>query len=200
MARPQAADYEDRRAAIVEKAAKLYAERGFLGASISDLAKACKTSKSLIYHYYASKEDILFEVMHSHVAVLKETAEAIVAQRVSPQEKLRAITREFMKHYVGAAARQKVLLNELAHLPANRRAVIIGIQDDLIDNIQALLVDIRPELSRTVLKLPAAMLYFGMINWTHTWMDPGGAAKPPMIAELAANIFLDGLLTADIPR
>ena len=49
MARPQAADYDDRRAAIVEQAARLYAERGFLGASLSDLAKACKTSKSLIY-------------------------------------------------------------------------------------------------------------------------------------------------------
>src|ERR1700744_5485493 len=113
MARPQAADYEDRRAAIVEKAAKLYAERGFLGASISDLARACKTSKSLIYHYYASKEDILFDVMHSHVAILKETAEALTARPIPPAEKLRAITREFMEHYVGAASRQKVLLNEL---------------------------------------------------------------------------------------
>ena len=68
MARTQAADYGVRREAIVEKAARLYAERGFLGASISDLAKVCRISKSLIYHYYPSKEDILFDVMHSHVA------------------------------------------------------------------------------------------------------------------------------------
>lgn len=200
MARPQAADYEDRRAAIVDKAARLYAERGFLGASLSDLAKACKTSKSLIYHYYASKEDILFDVMHSHVADLKAAADAVMARPVSPVEKLRAITREFMKHYVGAAARQKVLLNELVHLPANRRAIIVDIQDELIGDIQTLLGDIRPDLSRTTLKLPAAMLYFGMINWTHTWMDPAGPAKPPVIADLAANLFLDGLLEAKIPR
>ena len=70
MARTQAADFAARRAAIVEKAAALYAERGFLGASIADLAKACRTSKSLIYHYYPSKEDILFDVMHSHVRSL----------------------------------------------------------------------------------------------------------------------------------
>jgi AcrR family transcriptional regulator len=200
MARPQAADYENRRAAIVEKAAKLYAERGFLGASISDLAKACKMSKSLIYHYYTSKEDILFEVMLSHVAVLRQTAEAVMARPISPAEKLRAITREFMKHYVGAAARQKVLLNELGHLPAERHAIIVGIQHELIDTIQTVLSDIRPELSKTVLKLPAAMLYFGMINWTHTWMDPSGPARPPVIADLAANLFLDGLLKAEIPR
>jgi AcrR family transcriptional regulator len=200
MARPQAADYENRRAAIEEKAAKLYAERGFLGASISDLAEACKTSKSLIYHYYASKEDILFEVMHSHVAVLKETADGIVARPISPVEKLRMITREFMTHYVGAAARQKVLLNELGQLPAERRATIVGIQHELIDMIQAVLSGMRPELSKSALKLPAAMLYFGMINWTHTWMDPSGPVRPPVIADLAANVFLDGLLKAEIPR
>jgi len=64
MARTQAADFEQRREKIVERAAQLFAERGFLGASIADLAKACKTSKSLIYHYYSSKEEILFDVMH----------------------------------------------------------------------------------------------------------------------------------------
>jgi AcrR family transcriptional regulator len=201
MARTQAADYEERRDRIVEKAAKLYAERGFLGASISDLAKTCKTSKSLIYHYYPSKEDILFDVMHSHVAALLQTAEAIVAQPLAPREKLRAINREFMKHYVGAAARQKVLLNELGHLPKKRRAVIIGIKHKLIDMIQDILTEMRPELGgRSTLKRPAAMLYFGMINWTHTWMDPSGAAKPAKIAELAANLFLDGILGAEIPR
>ena len=50
MARTQAPDYEERRIAIVDKAAELFARRGFTGASLSDLAAACQTSKSLIYH------------------------------------------------------------------------------------------------------------------------------------------------------
>lgn len=48
--------------------------------------------------------------------------------------------------------------------------------------------------------LPAAMLFFGMINWTHTWMNPKGRAKSSEIAELAANIFLDGLEGAGLPK
>jgi hypothetical protein len=43
------------------------------------------------------------------------------------------------------------------------------------------------------------MLYFGMINWTHTWLDSEGRAKPAKIAELAANVFLEGLMKAEIP-
>ena len=97
MARTQAPDYEDRRQAIIEHAAKLYSERGFLGASVSDLADACATSKSLIYHYFPSKEDILFEVMQSHIASLVEAMEQVAETDLPPQEKLTALTREFMR-------------------------------------------------------------------------------------------------------
>ncbi len=201
MARTQAADYGVRREAIVEKAARLYAERGFLGASISDLAKVCRISKSLIYHYYPSKEDILFDVMHSHVRALLDAAEAITARGLAPAETLRAITTEFMKHYAGAAARQKVLLNELNHLPKQRRAIIVDIQHRLIGIVRDILTELRPELrTKPALGLPAAMLYFGMINWTHTWMDPAGAVKPVRVAELSADIFLDGFIEAALAR
>ncbi len=200
MARKQAANYEKRRNAVVEKAAKLFAERGFLGASIADLALACRTSKSLIYHYYPSKEDILFDVMHSHVRALLDAAEAVTAEPVDGREKLQRLTREFMKLYVGASARQKVLLNELDRLPGRRRALIVAIQRRLVDTVETVLKEIRPDLAhRAALEWPAAMLYFGMINWTLTWMQAGGPAKPAQIAGLAANIYLDGIEGAKIP-
>ena len=194
MARTQAPEFEERRERIVERAAALYAERGFLGASIADLAEICNTSKSLIYHYYASKEDILFEVMHSHVRALLDGAEAITAKREGPYDRLTDITRTFISLYVGAAARHKVLLNELKHLPPERRTIIIGIQRRLIEIVEDIIVEIQPSLAKpSPLARPAAMLYFGMINWTHTWMDPRGRATPEGIADLAIGIFLDGI-------
>jgi AcrR family transcriptional regulator len=200
MARTQAADYEERRAAIVEHAARLFAERGFLGASIADLAEACHNSKSLIYHYYASKEDILFDVMHSHVRALLDAAEEIAARQIPAAARLRALTLAFMELYVGAAPRQRVLLNDLQHLPKERRATIVGIQRRLIDIVQGLLGEIRPDLAaRAALRRPAAMLYFGMINWTHTWLDPEGRVRPVRIAELAASLFLEGIERTEIP-
>jgi AcrR family transcriptional regulator len=197
MARTRAADYSTRRAAIVERAARLYSQRGFQAASISDLAKLCRISKSLIYHYYSSKEDILFDIMHSHVASLLEAAEAIIAERLGPEEKLRLLTREFLRLYVGAAARQKILLNELDNLPKDRQSIIIGIQRRLIVLVQAVLREMRPDLMKnSQFALPTAMLYFGMINWTHTWMDASGAMKPGAIAELASDVFLQGFKRA----
>lgn len=201
MARTQAEDYEERRGEIVGKAARLFAERGFHGASIADLAQACGTSKSLLYHYYDSKEDILYDVMHSHVRALLDAAEQIAAERLAPAERLRAITQRFMQLYLGAADRQRVLLNELGHLRDSQRKTIVGIQRRLIEIIEGILTELRPALSgASALKRPAAMLYFGMINWMHTWLDPKGRAKPAKIAEMGANIFLDGLSAAGLPR
>jgi AcrR family transcriptional regulator len=188
VARTQAADFEERRLAIVEHAASLFAERGFLGASIADLAEACETSKSLIYHYYDSKEDILFDVMHSHVRALLDAAEKVAARQIAPPEKLRELTRAFVQLYVGAAARQRVLLNELQRL------------SKLIEIVEDVLAAMRPEIEASpAMKAPAAMLYFGMINWMHTWLDPQGPVKPARIAELAANVFLEGIGSGEFP-
>lgn len=192
MARTQAADFEERRAAIVEHAARLFADRGFLGASIADLADACDTSKSLIYHYYDSKEAILFDVMHSHVRALLDAAEEISARSLSPADKLRELTRAFVHLYVGAAARQRVLLNELEKLSKEQRTIVIGIQRRLIEIVEKLIGEVRSDLGSRM-RPPAAMLYFGMINWMHTWLDPDGPVQPSRIAQLAADIFLDGI-------
>jgi AcrR family transcriptional regulator len=198
VARTQAADFGERRAAIVEHAARLFAERGFLGASIADLAEACETSKSLIYHYYGSKEDILFDVMHSHVRALLDAAKEIAVQEIAPAEKLRELTLAFVRLYVGAAARQRVLLNELQRLSKAQRATVVGIQRRLIEIVEEILAALRPGLSAP-LKRPAAMLYFGMINWMHTWLDPEGPVSPARIAELAANLFLEGIGRGELP-
>jgi len=105
-----------------------------------------------------------------------------------------------MQLYLGAAYRQRVLLNELDNLPGERRKIVIGIQRHLIDIVEKIIGEIRPPLAgRHPLRTPAAMLYFGMINWMHTWLDPRGRARPARIAELAVNIFLDGLAKAEIP-
>lgn len=193
MARTQAADYDERRLKIVEAAAALFARRGFAGASIADLAQRCKVSKSLIYHYYASKEDILYDVMISHVRALEAASNAVIAAPAPAAEKLRRLARAFMALYVGAADRHKVLLNELDNLPKGRRSEIVSVQRGLIEAVRRLLIEVEPRLKRSKSGFAAAMLFFGMINWTHTWFDPGGAVSAEELADMAVDFALGGL-------
>lgn len=194
MARTQAADYDQRRKRIVDEAARLYARNGFLGATVSDLADACQISKSAIYHYYPSKEDILFDVMHSYIVSLDEAAMRITATGGTPEVQLRELAHAFMHLYVGAADRHKVLLNALKHLPKARAASIVALQRRLIATVEHALIEIEPRLAkRSGLSRPAAMLFFGMINWTHTWFDPRGAMSADALADMAVDLTLGGI-------
>lgn len=197
MARTQAADYDERKEAIVDTAAALFAREGYNGASVADIAKRGKISKSLIYHYYQSKEDILYDVMISHVRALEIAAREAVAGADAPERKLRELTHRFMALYVGAADRHKVLLNDLDHLSKARRSEIVAVQRRLIEIVQKLLVEIEPALKRkSSAAFAASMLFFGTINWTHTWFDPKGAVSAGALAEMAVDLTLGGVRKA----
>jgi AcrR family transcriptional regulator len=195
MARPQSPDYDKRREAILATAAQLYARHGFQGASVADLAKACSTSKSLIYHYFPSKDDILYAAMAAHLDALVAAAEA-ATRTGSAEEKLRALTRGFMRLYVGAQDSHKVLLNELDNLPPARRAEVVAKQRRIIGAVEILVRELCPDAGP--LALPLTMLFFGMINWTHTWFRPGGAVDADRLAELAVDVMLTGLASPSL--
>jgi AcrR family transcriptional regulator len=190
MARPQSPDYQQRRAAIVAEAAHLFARRGFAGASVAELARACRTSKALIYHYFAAKEDILHEVMTAHLDLLVEAAEAARAEATA-EARLHALARRFMALYAGAEDSHKVLLNELDRLPPERRSDVVARQRRIIAAVEEMVAELSGDIG--ALRRPVAMLFFGMINWTHTWFDPAGEIGPDALADTAAALLIDGL-------
>ena len=63
MVRPKSATHELQREAILEVAAQCFAQRGYMAASMNDIAAACSTSKARLYHCYGSKEAILFDLL-----------------------------------------------------------------------------------------------------------------------------------------
>src|SRR5690606_4251305 len=107
------------------------------------------------------------------------------------------LTHRFMALYVGAADRHKVLLNDLDNVPKSTRAEIVSVQRGLIETVRQLLVEIEPKLSKkSGAAFAAAMLYFGTINWTHTWFNPEGAVNADTMADMAVDLTLGGLSKA----
>ncbi len=193
MARRQAADYDEKRELITKEAAKLFAKKGFDGASVSDLAAACNTSKSLIYHYYASKETILFDVMNGHINLLINVTNDLSKSQSSPEDLFHKLARELMRRYIGAASNQKVLLYELDNLPLAERREIIKKQRKIIAFTEELLAKAAPEKIDHARLRSHVMLFFGMLNWTHNWFRPSGAVSRDDIANMAASTTLKAL-------
>jgi AcrR family transcriptional regulator len=67
MPRVRASDYDTKLLGIVDAAAALFAKSGYSGARMSQVAEACGVSKSMLYHYFATKDDLLFFMVKEHL-------------------------------------------------------------------------------------------------------------------------------------
>ncbi|VAX07587.1 Transcriptional regulator, AcrR family [hydrothermal vent metagenome] len=198
MARKQAEDYGERRLNILNKAAELFAEKGYARSSISELATACNASKSWLYHYYPSKEAILYDIMRRHVTELVTMAEAALDHKGSPKEKLRILARNFMKIYVDAGSKHVILLNDRGCLPGHMRAEIMRLQDQVVTSVVRLILTLNPALDKSKdYQKPVTMAFLGMINWTYIWFRKEGPLNEEEFADLAVDIFLNGFMAFD---
>lgn len=191
MARPQAADYADKREAILDMAAELFARRGFAGASLADLAEASGYSKSSLYHYFGDKQAILYQAMQAHLAELTAIADTAMDVALPPEQQLRRFARATMRAYATARWKHRLLVNETASLAAPEQRRVVAAQRALVERVADLLERLRPAANAAE-RWPNAMLFYGMLNFTYTWYDPAGAVTPEALADRAVSVFLDG--------
>lgn len=192
MVRPRADNYEERRQEILDAAAAMFAEQGFDGTSIADIARRCGGSKALLYHYYQSKDALLFDMLHSHCRLLAETATKALKKEEQPEGQLHQLVRALMHLYMNSRDKHVVLLNDLHCLPADKQKQIRDLERRVLAVIKDLLKKLRPDLPAPVLT-SLTMYLMGAINWTYTWFKPQGSMSPNQYADLATTTFLNGL-------
>ncbi len=79
MARTRSENYDGIHLGILTNAARLFSAQGYMRASIADLADACKLSRGALYHYFDSKEAILFAILDAHIREMIQHVETAVA-------------------------------------------------------------------------------------------------------------------------
>jgi AcrR family transcriptional regulator len=197
MARPRAATFELQRAAILQAAAGLFARHGFHHASMADLARECGVSKALLYHYYRDKAQILFDIADCHIERLLAIVAEVETQRLAPQARLRELILRFMQTYEHAQAQHLVLVQDVKFLAQPEREQVLDKERRVVDAFVRAIAAVRPRLRRRALRAPLAMLLFGMMNWTFTWLRAGGPLSHEDMAEVAAEVFLFGICATD---
>jgi AcrR family transcriptional regulator len=157
-------------------------------------------SKSLLYHYFESKEAILHDLLADHVHALVAASEAAIAGSDEARAQFRALVHAHMRLYAAARARHVLLLNALDDLPSRQREEVVALERRLLAIVGGLLERLRPDLmADPARRRPYVMSFYGLINWTHTWYRPDGPLAPEAFAELAADLFLDGFCRAAMP-
>jgi AcrR family transcriptional regulator len=200
MTRARAGDYEDKKQLILEKAAALIAQKGFDFATMLDVARACGASKSHLYHYFPSKEDLLFAIVHNHITQQAEELYAIVKKPLPAEERFALFVDSFIQGAALSRNEHIMLMNDLKYLPRGHREEVRKLEVEMTELLESLLREINPKLmAEERMQKPYALLLFGMMIWTFSWYRRSGEIKPRELAQRISELFVYGFKGASAP-
>lgn len=197
MARPKSSQHELKRDEILDVAAQCFADKSYHAASMNDIAAACGTSKARLYHYYESKEAILFDLLDRYtqrlLAVIGQVEATAQRRNLDDRPALHELVRSFLEEYEHSATRHAALLHDTKFLGDAQREVILDRQRDVVSAVTRFLRRAYPQRVTAANQTALAMMLFGMINWTFTWLRPGGPMSYSQFAEEVVTMLEGGL-------
>jgi AcrR family transcriptional regulator len=193
MARTRANDYDRKRQGILSRSATLFAQHGYTGTSITMIAEACGVSKALMYHYYSSKDAVLFDLLQDHLQKLVAAVEAAAQSAGKPEEKLFAISAALLEAYRGADAEHQVQISSLKLLPPAQQEILKEMERKLVAIVSDAIADAIPHVAKKRQHLkPLTMSLFGMLNWHYLWFRDGKGITREKYARMVTSLILAG--------
>jgi TetR/AcrR family transcriptional regulator, cholesterol catabolism regulator len=181
-----------RRNELTRQAARLFAEKGYHGTSIGDLAEAMGVQKGSLYAHIDSKADLLWEVAREGAAAFHSALDAI-PEDVPPTEKIRLALRAHLRVVAEQLDVATVFVREWRYLEGERRDEFVAERRRYEERVRALFREGR-ELGglRTDLDdATATLLALSAANWAYTWLRPG--ADTDKLADRFFAFLLDGM-------
>jgi AcrR family transcriptional regulator len=181
-----------RREVLTRTAARLFAERGYQGTSLADLAEAVGVQKPSLYHHISSKEDLLWDVAREGAEAFHAALDAVPASRPAV-ERIREALRAHLAVVAGQLDVATVFVREWRFLTGERRETFLAERRRYEERIRELFregvegSELRTDLDRAT----AALLFLSAANWAYTWLRPGTDTDD--LADRFFAVLLDGM-------
>jgi AcrR family transcriptional regulator len=188
-----------RRSQLTREAARLFAEKGYHGTSIGDLAKAMGVQKGSLYAHIASKEDLLYETMREGSEAFHAALDEIPDDLPAP-DKIRLALRGHLRVVAEQLDVATVFMREWRYLVGERRDEILEERRRYEERWRALFREgVETGGFRTDLDAgAAALLVLSAANWAYTWLTPGRDTDE--LADRFLAILVDGIRGYATPR
>ncbi|MCK0151354.1 TetR/AcrR family transcriptional regulator [Marivita sp. S6314] len=195
MSRPIAKDHDEKRTHILKIAARVFADQGFARASMSQVAKDCGISKANIYHYYSSKDALLFDILDTYLSALRDRIIGLDLAGLDPSDQLGRIVIETLRAYEGMDHEHKIQTEGIPLLPEDQQRVLKAYQRDLVMQMSEIVKQVAPEVfADDPKKLRATVMsVFGMLNWFYMWNSPADQTARDEYATLVTRLTLTGV-------
>lgn len=193
MPRVRSDDYDAKSQAIMDCAAALFAKEGYPSAKMQDVAKACGATKSMLYHYYPTKDDLLYAMLSEHLEKVLQGIEDALAQQGTVSKRLLALVQAYTQKSAQSRRRHMVAMQDVKYLPRAKQTPLLEMQRQITHRIGDLLRELNPGLPEETY-MPYAMMLVGMLNWTDTWYRTNGPMKPQELCDRLSRLFLKGFM------
>lgn len=185
----------DRREQILQTAQKLFAEQGFRETNLNDVAEQLGFRRQAVYHYFTSKDELLYELMGRAGQAILRATEAMFDADLAPDVALAGIVRTHVRQLLSDVDVFRIQFAELSKLSGERadqlRAEQAGYVRRIADIITA---GQKASIFRKVPAIPHALLIIGMCNWTSEWFsDTRSHLTIDEVADYAAELALSGV-------
>jgi AcrR family transcriptional regulator len=182
---------------IMEKAAELFAEKGYGGVGISEVGDVAGLGKGALYYHIESKENLLYDIMTDYMTQLVAAAHEILNATSDTSERIERLSVSFMDTMFQSRAEMTVCFREVHSLGPERRQRVLGLHADYQRIWERTFHEgsARGEC-RAVSRLECKAL-LGMYFYSFLWVRTQGSAGASDIAAKFANIVLS---TVRIPE
>lgn len=187
---------------ILERAAALFAHKGYHNTSIRDLAAELKTSLAGLYYYFKTKEELLFLISQYSFDSVVLSLNAKLAKTEDPVERLNVFVHNHLQYFVTHLDAMKVLSHESDSLSGKYFELINAKKKSYLKILENMLLEIaRAKTKQSQLRLNqqikiSALSLFGMMNWTYTWFNPDKRDNQSLaiqkISDQMVDLFLNG--------
>lgn len=178
---------------LLAYATDIFCEKGYEGASMRDLSRASGMSLAGLYHYFDSKEELLYLIQKHTFSTILERLGYKLKESSDPAQRIRIFILNHVEYFLANKKAMKVLSHEDEALENGYGAEIARIKREYYRICAGLLEDYKRAEGLEFESRVAVLSLFGMVNWIYTWHNPRIDADARTLALQMGNIFLDGL-------
>ena len=182
--------------AIAKASAELFSTKGYLETSIDDIAAAAKTTKGGIYHYFASKTEILYLICSTYIDLDLGNLEQSLSVLGNSADKIKFIISHHVEHYTNHAYAAKTLLHESYNLPPKYLKEVTARERRYYEIVSGVISDFLGPEARKEVVTALSFTLFGMLNWIYKWYNPKGGIKAKELSQLIYEIFTGGAMNS----
>lgn len=186
---------------ILDAAAYVLSRKGYAGTRLTDVAEKAELQAPAIYYYFASREDLIEEVMWTGIAHMREHVDAVLAalpDDADPMARIDAAVEAHLRYELEISDYTTASIRNAGQVPEEIRVRYSAEATKYGDSWRKLMADasaaglIRPELDARV----ARMMVLGALNWAAEWWNPRRGSLEDVV-RTAQSIVRNGLGTEE---